>query len=282
MTRRWWARAVLAWVALPAGLVVSGGPGAGAQAGVVEVRIVQGLPEQTVDLYADRLVVARSVPPFGVAPGLPIPPGEFVLSARPAGAGAAAAPLAQAAAVVPAGASAMTFVVHLGIDGTPRIAAFRDDRSPIEAGRARVAVHHVAAVPALAVALDDGALAPLLAPGSAVVRSLAPVSGLLSVREAQGGGQLRLASPDALLSANALTSLYVVGPLAGGELNVVAVATPLEVAPPAPTAVPTGSAGLVSPPAGVSAMAAGIAALSACALAAARRRRPRLLRRWRW
>jgi hypothetical protein len=139
------ATAVLTAAAVPALLA----PAAGAQEGEATVSVLHGVPDLTVDVYANGEELLTDFEPGTLTKPLTLPAGAYDLEVFPAGEGPDGDPAIQASDVeVPAGANA-TVVAHLTEEGDPTLTPYVNDTSKVPAGEARLTVRHDAAAPAV-------------------------------------------------------------------------------------------------------------------------------------
>lgn len=138
--------------------VASGGlllPATTAQAaGTATVSILHAVPGATVDVYANGKELLSDFKPGTLTDPQQLPAGSYDLKVVKAGDGADGDAVAELDdAKVPAGAN-VTIVAHLNASGDPRLTAYANDTSGIDAGQARLIVRHDAAAPAVDVRAD--------------------------------------------------------------------------------------------------------------------------------
>jgi hypothetical protein len=113
------------------------------------VSILHGVPDATVDVYANGKALLTNFAPGTLTDPVKLPAGEYDLKVTAAGAGADGEAVTEANDVtVPAGAN-ITVVAHLDASGKPILTPFVNDTSKIAAGKARLTVRHTAAAPAV-------------------------------------------------------------------------------------------------------------------------------------
>jgi hypothetical protein len=133
-------------------LVTAGGAGASQSAATVSV--LHGVPDITVDVYANGEELIPDFTPGTLTDPLSLPAGTYDIAIFADGEGPGGTPAIEAPGVeVPAGANA-TIVAHLSEAGDPTATVFVNDISQLEAGTARVTARHVAAAPAVDVRVD--------------------------------------------------------------------------------------------------------------------------------
>jgi len=149
------------------------------------VSILHAVPGATVDVYANGKALLTDFKPGTLTDPQQLPAGSYDLKVVAAGDGADGDAVAEVDnAKVPAGAN-VTVVAHLDADGDPRLSAYANDVSSLDAGQARLIVRHDAAAPATA---SSGAGSSPDRPGSASGRSTPAVGG--RPRSAQQGPDL--------------------------------------------------------------------------------------------
>lgn len=113
------------------------------------VSVLHGVPDATVDVYANGSPLLTGFTPGTLTDPLSLPAGSYDLKVTAAGAGVNGAAVIEANDVtVPAGAN-ITVVAHLNASGTPVLTPFVNDTSKVQAGNGRLTVRHVAAAPAV-------------------------------------------------------------------------------------------------------------------------------------
>jgi hypothetical protein len=251
------------------------------QSGKASVSVLHGIPGEggfPVDIYVNGDYSAPFLADFtfGTLAGpVELDPGVYSIEIY----GADADPettdpaLAFDTPSVAAGGS-YTLVAHLTEAGAPAAAAFVNDTSTLEAGKARVAVRHLAAAPAVNVQLADGTdvFTNLSNPNEAKADVDA---GTLTVQVVATADESIVAlEPTALnLADGTLTIVHAIGDFAGGSFTVVPqVISGLGAAP---EGVPTGDSGLATdglPVALVAVMGAAALAVAASGAKLARKR----------
>ncbi|MEU1697221.1 DUF4397 domain-containing protein, partial [Streptomyces hirsutus] len=112
------------------------------------VSVFHGVPGLTVDVYANGDELLGDFEPGTVTDPQSLDAGTYDIQLFEAGQGPDGTPAVEKKIEVPAGANA-TIAAHLSADGKPRLTAFVNDVSKVDAGKARVTVRHVAAAPAV-------------------------------------------------------------------------------------------------------------------------------------
>lgn len=123
------------------------------------VSILHGVPDLTVDVYANGEELLSDFEPGTLTDPLSLPAGTYDLQVFAAGDDPTSAdPAIEAPGVeVPAGANA-TVVAHLDENGDPLLTPFVNDVTSTAPGQARLVVRHVAAAPAVDVRADGKVL----------------------------------------------------------------------------------------------------------------------------
>ena len=131
-------------------------PSTAAQAAdTATVSILHAVPGATVDVYANGKELLSDFKPGTLTDPQQLPAGTYDLKVVAAGDGADGDAVAELDdAEVPAGAN-VTVVAHLNASGDPRLTAYANDTSGIDAGKARLIVRHDAAAPAVDVRANE-------------------------------------------------------------------------------------------------------------------------------
>lgn len=146
--------AAAAAVSVPVALAIAGTATADSTEENAVVSVLHGVPDLTVDVFANGEELIPNFEPGTLTDPLTLPAGTYDIEIFPDGEGPDGEPAIEAAGVeVPAGANA-TIVAHLTEGGDPTASVFVNDVSEIEAGQARATVRHVAAAPAVDVRVD--------------------------------------------------------------------------------------------------------------------------------
>ncbi|MFE2277402.1 DUF4397 domain-containing protein [Streptomyces sp. NPDC059454] len=112
------------------------------------VSVFHGVPGLTADVYANGEELLGDFEPGTVTDPQPLDAGTYDIQVFEAGQGPEGTPAVEKEIKVPAGANA-TIAAHLSADGEPRLTAFVNDTSEVDAGKAGLTVRHVAAAPAV-------------------------------------------------------------------------------------------------------------------------------------
>jgi hypothetical protein len=145
----------LSWLLLALSALMLSAQPAAAQVNSGSLRVVNTLPGiGPVDVFLDNQRIAFALPPFSATPYFAVAAGRHALAVRPVGADAFSAPIADLLVDLPPNAS-QTAVVYqrlfanadgpaIPIEQSSAIFIIDDDRSPIQLGRSRLAVAHLA------------------------------------------------------------------------------------------------------------------------------------------
>ncbi|MDX1415496.1 MAG: DUF4397 domain-containing protein, partial [Candidatus Promineifilaceae bacterium] len=118
-----------------------------------EVTVVHGIPGLTVDVYVNGELALPSFEPYTVTNPVKLPVGDYEIVIVAAG-GDPANPVLSTSATVTSGLNA-SIVAYLSEIGEPELSVFVNDDSPILDDTSRLVVRHLAAAPAVDVALYD-------------------------------------------------------------------------------------------------------------------------------
>jgi hypothetical protein len=216
------------------------------------VTVIHGIPGLTVDVYVNDALTLDDFAPDTVTDPIALPPGDYNLKIRGASDPDTDPPILEANATVTAGLNA-SIIANLAADGSPTINVFANDVSEIPSGEGRLTVRHTAAAPAVDVRAGGSVVFPNLTnPNEASVELAA---GVVSADVVLAGTDTVVIGPaDVDVQAGVSTIVYAVGSAADDNLHVLvqtisglgAAAPADEAAAPVPTAVNTGSAGLVA------------------------------------
>ncbi|WP_337060411.1 DUF4397 domain-containing protein [Kineococcus sp. G2] len=268
------ATAVATFVAAPA--VALALPAAGASAATAEqavVSILHGVPDLTVDVYANGEEVVGDFAPGTLTDPLVLPAGEYDLDVYPAGADPASAEPAISAqdVAVPAGVNA-TVVAHLSAEGVPVLTPFVNTPAVLDAGQAELTVRHVAAAPAVDVrAGGQPVLTGLTNPNEA--STTVPAGTVSADAVLTGTDQVAVGPADVTLREGTETVVYAWGSAADSNL---ALATQtVDASSSAPSGVAAGEAGTAEAGLPWWVAAAGAVALAGAAVPALRTRAQR-------
>ncbi|MEU3145819.1 MULTISPECIES: DUF4397 domain-containing protein [unclassified Streptomyces] len=112
------------------------------------VSVFHGVPDLTVDVYANGEELLGDFEPGTVTDPQSLDAGTYDIQVFEAGQGPDGTPAVEKEIEVPAGANA-TVAAHLSAEGEPQLTAFVNDVSKVDAGQTRLTVRHVAAAPAV-------------------------------------------------------------------------------------------------------------------------------------
>ncbi|KOT30650.1 hypothetical protein ADK41_32505 [Streptomyces caelestis] len=112
------------------------------------VSVFHGIPGMTVDVYANGDELLSDFEPGTVTEPQSLDAGTYDIQVFEAGQGPDGTPALEKEVKVTEGGNA-TVAAHLSADGKPRLTAFTNDVSQVDAGEARLTVRHVAAAPAV-------------------------------------------------------------------------------------------------------------------------------------
>jgi len=149
------AAALTATLMVPAASVALAGPALAADA---QVTVVHGIPDVTVDVYANGEILLDDFAPGTVTDPVALPEGSYDIAITASdAAGADDSPVLSETVDVPGGANA-SVVAHLSEGGDPTLTTFVNDTSEVAAGEARLTVRHTAAAPAVDVLANGDVL----------------------------------------------------------------------------------------------------------------------------
>jgi hypothetical protein len=121
------------------------GPAHGASTATVS--ILHGVPDATVDVYANRKALLENFKPGTLTDPQMLPAGSYDLKVVKAGDGPDGDAIMSANDVKVPGGANVTVVAHLTESGKPTLTPYANDVSSLPAGKARVIVRHDAAAP---------------------------------------------------------------------------------------------------------------------------------------
>ncbi|MGA5314182.1 DUF4397 domain-containing protein [Streptomyces pseudogriseolus] len=116
--------------------------------GKAMVSVFHGIPDLTVDVYANGDELLSDFKPGTVTDPQSLDAGTYDIKIFEAGKGPDGTPALQKTVEVSEGGNA-TVAAHLSADGQPELTAFTNDVSQVDAGQSRLTVRHVAAAPAV-------------------------------------------------------------------------------------------------------------------------------------
>jgi hypothetical protein len=202
----------VAAVGLTAGLVPTLASVTNAADAPASVTVVHGIPSVgNVDVCAGGSTALLTDVPFGGVATISVPAGTYDLSVKVANAtpctGATAITLDGA--VVPAGAN-VSVVANL-TGGSPNLAVYANDVSPVAAGSGRVAVYHAANAPTVDVLVNGGPGISGLAQGQVATADLPTAAYDFAVTPAGDPETIVLDLPDVTVPAGKLLQVFAVG-----------------------------------------------------------------------
>ena len=199
------------------------------------------------------------------------------MSARPG----ATASLLQRSITLGAGTS-VDAVVHLDAQAspTPKLTVFPNDLSPISAGKTRLAIAHVAAVPAADIRVDGHVLFSNVANGEGLTTAVPGLQPPRRCRPTDYDGPAVLGPATFSLTAGTLTRAFAVGQPSRHTMDaIVQVISVGAHGGGAPSTIDTGSGGAAAPaadhsiPVRVALFSGGLLLLAAAGISVRRRRR---------
>jgi hypothetical protein len=211
-----------------------------------QVYLLQGLPGRHVDLFLNDEKVGADIAPKTVVGPLALAAGSYQLRVTAPGASAS---LLQRAITVGASAS-LDAVVHLDAEAspTPSLTVFTNDRSPINAGKTRLAIAHVAAVPAADIRVDGTVLFSNVANGEGLTTVVPAASYSVDVVPTGTDGPAVLGPATFTLSAGTLTRVFAIGQPSRHTMDaIVQVIAVTARSASAPNNIDTGSGGAAAP-----------------------------------
>ena len=255
-------------VALAGGLSLALAAPALADSHESTVYILHGVPDATVDVYANGNVVLEDFAPGTLTDALTLPAGEYDLKVTAPDAGADGEAIIEANDVTVPGGANITVVAHLDEGGTPVLTPFVNDVSATEAGQARITVRHTAAAPGVDVRANGDVAFPNLTNPNEVSADLA--AGTISADVVLAGTDtVALGPADVELAEGTNTIVYAWGSAEANNLELAVQV--LDGLHSSPEGIPSGTGGQ-SGTMNAGTMAA-LAALGAAGLAFAGTRR---------
>ncbi|GGY01188.1 DUF4397 domain-containing protein [Streptomyces djakartensis] len=123
-------------------------PALAGDSGKAMVSVFHGIPGMTVDVYANGDQLISDFKPGTVTDPQSLAAGTYDIQIFKAGQSPDGTPALEKKVEVPEGGNA-TVAAHLSAGGDPRLTAFTNDVSRVDAGKSRLTVRHVAAAPAV-------------------------------------------------------------------------------------------------------------------------------------
>jgi hypothetical protein len=211
-----------------------------------QVYLLQGLPGRNVDLFLNGEKVGSDVAPKTVVGPLAVAAGSYQL--RVAEPGASTSLLQRSVTV--AASDSLDAVVHLDAEAspTPSLTVFTNDRSPINAGKTRLAIAHVAAVPAADIRVDGTVLFSNVANGEGLTTVVPAASYSVDVVPTGTDGPAVLGPATFKLTSGTLTRVFAIGQPARHTMDaIVQVIAVTARSASAPNNIDTGSGGAAAP-----------------------------------
>ena len=211
-----------------------------------QVYLLQGLPGRHVDLFLNGEKVGSDVAPKTVVGPLALAAGSYQL--RVAESGASTSLLQRSVTV--AASDSLDAVVHLDAEAspTPSLTVFTNDRSPINAGKTRLAFAHVAAVPAADIRVDGTVLFSNVANGEGLTTVVPAASYSVDVVPTGTDGPAVLGPATFKLTSGTLTRVFAIGQPARHTMDaIVQVIAVTARSASAPNNIDTGSGGAAAP-----------------------------------
>jgi hypothetical protein len=211
------SRAIRLITALGLILSLSIAGAASAQSDTGTVTVIHGVPGLTVDVYVNDELTLEGFEPGAITDPLELPAGSYSIDIRPAGAEADSDPAISGSAEVAGGINA-SIIAHLTADGTPSLAVFVNDVSPIESGETRLTVRHAAAAPEVDVWVDGEVAINNFPNGDEATLDVPAASYNVAV-SAAGDTEPVLGPADFDLGEGTAYIVYAIGSLEDGTLD---------------------------------------------------------------
>jgi hypothetical protein len=237
------------------GLMLGLGPvltsSSGAAAQPASVTVVHGIPSVgNVDICVGGSTALLADVPFKGVATVEVPEGTYDITVKVAN----AAPCTGATAIsapgtaIPAGANVSVVANIAG--GTPNLAIYANDVTPVAAGSGRVAVYHAANAPAVDILVNGGPGISDLTQKTVQAADLPTAAYDFTVTPAGTPGTIVLDLPDVTVPAGKLLQVYAVGAVPDNSqanpfqvithvVDLETKAAPTTTAPPAPPAPAT-------------------------------------------
>jgi hypothetical protein len=195
------------------------GAAAAAEASDATVTVVHGVPEATVDVYANDKKIISDFTFKKVSDALRVPGGTYKLEVRKAGDPASAEPIISATEEVPAGAN-VTVVAALSESGQPELQPYVNETGALASGSGRLTVRHTAAAPTVDVYAGEAKAISGLVNGEQ--QSLTVPAGTVAAKVTLAGATEAAIGPaDVPVTAGMGTVVYAVGSAQDDNLGVV-------------------------------------------------------------
>lgn len=204
------------------------------------VYILHGVPDATVDVYANGDLVLEDFAPGTLTDALTLPAGEYDLKVTAPDAGADGEAVIEADDVTVPGGANITVVAHLDESGTPVLTPFVNDVSGTAAGQGRITVRHTAAAPAVDVRANGDVAFPGLTNPNEAKADLA--AGTISDDVVLAGTDtVALGPADVPITEGTNTIVYAWGSAEAGNLDLAVQV--LDGLHSSPSGVPSGTGG---------------------------------------
>lgn len=252
----------LAGAALAVGLlaVPLAAPASAATGGAGTVSVIHGVPGLPVDVYVNGKLTLTNFAPDTVTPPIALPAGTYTIDIRKAGDPPRTPPAITGTATLAAGGNA-SLVAHLSASGQPELTVYPNITSGLAAGKARVIVRHDAAAPAVDVRANGQPIITNLANPNE--KALDVTAGTVSADVVLPGQSTPVIGPtDLRLQAGTTTAVYAVGSAQQSTLHLLT-----QTVTDAPSAVAAGTGGQAAAGGGPNAVAIGLLASGAIAVA---------------
>ena len=233
---------VLAAVAALAAVAMA--PGSASAADHIEITLLHGIPDATVDVAVDGAVLLPEFAPGDTADLTPFA-GQTLANVEVRAAGTEDVVIGPVEEFAVPAEGHWTVIAHLDADGNPTISSFENNVADAGDGNGRLTVRHTAAAPAVDVVLGDARPIEGAANGASAELDL-PAGEVAGAQIAPAGGDPIADVPTVNVVAGENLIVYAVGSLDGGSFTFYTQTVELEAAEsggdgtPAPTAVNTG------------------------------------------
>ncbi len=208
------------------------------------VTVFHGVPDLTVDVYANGTEVISDFRPGQFSDPLQLPAGSYDLQVFANGEKPGTdQPAIEATDVKVTSGLDATVAAHLQENGNPALTVFANDTSPVTAGDSRLTVRHVAAAPTVDVRADGSVLFEGLANPDGASADV-PTGGYSADVVLAGSDQVALGPADLKLAEGTQTIAYAWGSADDGTLQLAS--QTMGGMHSAPSGVPGGEAGLAA------------------------------------
>jgi hypothetical protein len=243
---------------------------ASASPGTATLTVLHGLPHFTADVYVNGKLTLDGFKPEEAAGPLQLPAGTYQVDIRNVGSDPDSTPALAGSITLKAGAN-YTAIAHLSGSGDPALSLFTNTLRPVAPSKARLVFRATAQAEPLDLRLDGKTVFSNVKPSQDPVRAVAPGRYQVDAVTAADSSPLVGAMPLSI-RAGTEADVYVIGSSADHSLDFMVQS--FNNLSGSPSGVPSGSAGLASPP-GFPAWALAlmvVAALSAAYAVIGRRR----------